>query len=168
VPRRLPGLANPGKRPKLSKGAAAPDAGLSRAFDAQMNVTLGNEVAMKRISLGLAFLAATLLWGMGGAAAFTVENYGNGGNAQNFVDPDESAPIQRLTDPKSGASGTSTNVFGGHMNFSVTGSGANSGGGNSDGSAAYGSHNYFDPSQTPVSPSTGFSSGPFGMFGPRP
>jgi len=118
---------------------------------------------MKRIFFGLAMLAAALLSGVGSAAAFTVENYGNGGNAQNFVDPDESAPIQHLTDPKGGSSDSGTNFLGGHMNFSVTGNGANS-----DGGSTYGSHNYFDPSQTPVAPSTGFSNGPFGMFGRRP
>ncbi|HUC61072.1 MAG TPA: hypothetical protein VMF53_03880 [Alphaproteobacteria bacterium] len=119
------------------------------------------------MAFGLAFAAASFLWGAGSAAAFTIEHYSSGGDGQNLVDPDESAPIQKLTDP-SGTSGYSNgsgvNFLGGHMNFSMTGHGAQPDGQ----SPAYGTRNYFDPSQSPVSPSVGFTNGPFGMFGGRP
>jgi hypothetical protein len=120
------------------------------------------EVAMKRTSLWLAVCAMALLSGAVRADAFTIESYGNNGSSQNFTDPDETAPIQHLTDPKDSSSGL--NFLGGKLNFSAGSGGAQPNGAN----PTFGSRNYFDPSRSPGSSWNGYSSGPFGMFGPHP
>jgi hypothetical protein len=134
-------------------GAAAPSA------DGGIEI----EVAMKRLSLWLAVCAIALLSGAVCANAFTIETYGNNGSGLNLTDPDETAPMQRLTDSKNSSSSSSgINFLGGKLNFSGGASGASQNGANS----AFGARNYYDPSQPPAV-SSGFSNGPFGMFGPR-
>ncbi|HLI12065.1 MAG TPA: hypothetical protein VKY65_10745 [Alphaproteobacteria bacterium] len=112
----------------------------------------------KRISVVAILALAALLLGAP-AHAFMLQGMGgNSGNGSNFSDPDEEAPIQKLTNPP----GNRDNGIGGsgmHFGFSVNGdpSGFN---GSRDLS---GSRNYFDPSQPPpMRPFSSFNSNPFG------
>lgn len=113
----------------------------------------------KSLLISVATLGVAAFLGAADAHAFTIENYGNNGSdgGKQFTDPDEQAPIQRLTDPKTGES-RGYDFSGTHFNFSVTRE-------PSSGSSAFGpsvgSKNYFDPSQPPPFPNSGFTRSPF-------
>lgn len=117
---------------------------------------------------GAALVTAAFL-GIANAHAFTIEKPGNGASGgEQFAAPDDEAPIQRLTDPKTGKS-RGFDFSGTHFNFSVT-PGPSQSPGLATGSSrpspfgpSVGSKNYFDPSDPPPFPSSGF----FDPFGNR-
>lgn len=103
---------------------------------------------MKHLATGLSAVALLAFLGVSDARAFTLQtiNNSNPDGSQRFVDPDQQAPVQRLTNPSGGAPGTNAAAPG--FGFSV--------GGASPG----GSSSYIDPSRPP-------RSAPFG-YGMRP
>jgi len=109
---------------------------------------------MRRLAVSAAVGLAALLVA-GAAEAFTLEPVSPSavGAARNFTDPDETAPIQRLT-PQNGGSPGSTYSFGDSgLSFSINGSRA-------DGPAT----NYFDASQPPRLAPYGLGGNPFDPF----
>ncbi|HYB11636.1 MAG TPA: hypothetical protein VEJ16_18410 [Alphaproteobacteria bacterium] len=110
---------------------------------------------MKRaLTLASLFCVATL-FGTAGAGAFTIENYGSGSDSgSKFVDPDEQAPVQHLTDPSTGQNQNYLSL-GPHFGISVTPNQFSTPFGS-------GSRTYLDPSQPPVHPFPGYGSGAFG------
>lgn len=103
---------------------------------------------MKYLAAGLSAAALLALLGASDARALTLQtiNNSNPDGSQRFVDPDEQARVQRLTNPSGGAPGTNAAAPG--FGFSV-GSGSSAG-----------SSSYIDPSRPP-------RSAPFG-YGMRP
>jgi hypothetical protein len=107
---------------------------------------------MKRALILSALIAAAALGTAVGANAFTIQTMGGGsGDDSKFTDPDEAAPVQRLTNPSTGQNNGYT-FSSPHFGFSVTHE-------PSSGPYGNGSKNYFDPSQSPVRPFSGFSTG---------
>jgi len=110
---------------------------------------------MKRAVTLVSLLCVAALFGAADAGAFTIENYGNGSDSgSKFVDPDEQAPIQHLTNPSTGQQQNYLSL-GPHFGLSVTPN-------QSSGPYGSGSKNYFDPSQPPVHPFSGYGSGAMG------
>jgi len=107
---------------------------------------------MGRTSLLFGFVGAMVIAGTVGANAFTIQTMGGGsGDSGKFTDPDETAPIQHLTNPSTGQDNGYT-FSGPHFGFSVTHDPPSGPYGN-------GSKNYFDPSQPPVRPFSGSGTG---------
>lgn len=103
---------------------------------------------MRRFAAPALLVLATLL-GAGAAEAFTLEpvNPSVSSGSQKLAEPDDLAPIQRLTPQPNGSSGMSFGDSG--FRFSVTG-------------GSYGpTTNYFDASRPPQLAPYGFGDSPF-------
>ena len=76
---------------------------------------------MRYFAAGVSALALAALLHTTDARAFTVQTFSNTNQdgSQRFSDPDEQAPVQKLTDPSTGRTGYS--VGGSNFHFSITG-----------------------------------------------